>query len=93
MTLRETELIGKKLVKYGFYRSRTNHYNYTFIDSSININVEFKKYFSTVWVANFTHDFDYHTRVIFTEHAVGFTPQWLVEENKKLQAMFKFLRS
>jgi len=42
MTLRDTELIGKKLVKYGFYRSRTNHYNYTFINSSININVEFK---------------------------------------------------
>ena len=28
MTLRDTELIGKKLVKYGCYRSSTDHQNY-----------------------------------------------------------------
>jgi hypothetical protein len=93
MTLRNAELIGKKLVKYGFYRSRTSHHIYTLTDSGINISVEFKLYFSTVWVVEFTHEIAYHTRVKFIEHAVVFTPEWLVEENNKLQAMFKFLRS
>lgn len=93
MTLRDTELVGKKLVKYGFNRSRISHHEYTLIDRGININVEFKLYFSTVWIANFTHDFDYNTRVIFTENSKIFTPEWLVEEHKKLQAMFKFLRT
>jgi hypothetical protein len=93
MTLRETELIGKKLVKYGFYRSSTGRHIYTLTDSGMNISVVFKLYFSTVWVVEFTHEIAYHTRVKFIEHAVVFTPEWVIEEHKKLQAMFKFLRS
>jgi hypothetical protein len=89
MTLRDTELIGKKLVKYGFHRLPTNHHIY----SKKDISIEFKLYYGHIWVAEFTHELEYHTRVKFIEHAVVFTPEWLVEEHKKLQAMFKFLRA
>jgi len=92
MTLRQTELIGKKLVKYGFYRSRVNHHHYTYVSKDINVSVEFKLYFSHVWVANFTHDLEFHTRVNFIEHTDVFTPEWLIEEHNKLQAVFNFLR-
>jgi hypothetical protein len=92
MTLRQTELIGKKLVKYGFYRSRVNHHQYTYVSKDINVSVEFKLYFSHVWVANFTHDLEFHTRVNFVEHTDVFTPEWLIEEHNKLRAVFNFLR-
>ena len=92
MTLRDTELIGKQLVKYGFYRNSNNHHVYTFISENTNISVEFKLYLKYIWIADFTHDFDYHTRVNFIEHSDVFTPEWLIEEHNKLQALFKFAR-
>ena len=92
MTLRDTELIGKQLVKYGFYRNRNNHHEYTFITNEINVRVQFKPYFSSVWMAHFTHDLEYHTRVNFIEYTEVFTPEWLIEEHNKLQALFKFAR-
>jgi hypothetical protein len=93
MTLRDTELIGKKLVKYGFHRSKNNHYQYSYLTSEINVGLEFEHYHGTVWVANFTHDINLHIRVKYTEHSDIFTPEWIFEEHKKLRAMFKFLRS
>jgi hypothetical protein len=93
MTLRDTELIGKRLVKYGFYRSKVNHHVYTFISKEVNVSLEFKRYISYIWVVNFTHDLEYHTRVNFVEHTEIFTPQWLIDEHKKLRAIFKFLGS
>ncbi len=44
------------------------------------------------WVADITYEFDVHTLVKFVEQGAVFTPEWLVEEHEKLQAMFKFLR-
>jgi hypothetical protein len=93
MTLRQTEILGKKLVKYGFYRSRISHHEYTFITKEINVKVQFQLYFSSVWVAHFTHDITVNTRVRFEEQAALFTPEWVIDEHKKLRAIFKFLGS
>ena len=91
MTLRDTELIGNKLVKNGFYRSSTDHQNYKSPISSCAITVQFKPY-GNIWVAFIVHDIDIHTVVKFNGHQAVFTPEWLREEHKKLQAMFKFIR-
>jgi hypothetical protein len=93
MTLRETELIGKKLVKYGFHRSVNNHHQYSYITIKMNVSVEFKLYFSNVWIVNFTHDVALNTRVQIIEHAETFTPEWLIDEHNKLRAIFKFLKA
>ena len=92
MTLRDTELIGKKLVKYGFYRSNTDHQNYRLPKVKGIIHVQFKK-FGSIWTASIIHSIDFHTAVKFDSHEAVFTPEWLEEEHEKLQAMFKFLRS
>ena len=94
MTLRDTELIGKKLVKYGFYRSKTNHHAYGTMckNPASGIDIIFTRY-GHVWVANFIHNINHCTVVKFNHHEAVFTPEWLVEEHEKLQAMFKFLRA
>ena len=92
MTLRDTELIGKKLVKYGFYRSKTDHQEYKLANVEGIIQVNFVK-FGNVWFVLILHEIDFHTKVKFDSHEAAFTPEWLVEEHKKLQAMFKFLRT
>jgi hypothetical protein len=92
MTLRDTELIGKQLVKNGFYRSSIDHQNYKSPRSNYAITVQFQAY-GSVWIAVITHDIDIHTVVKFNGHDTVFTPEWLREEHKKLQAMFKFLRT
>jgi len=92
MTLRDTELIGKKLVKYGFYRSKKDHQEYKFLNVEGTIQVNFVR-FGSVWFVLIRHEIDSHTKVGFDGHQAVFTPEWLVEEHKKLQAMFKFLRS
>lgn len=95
MTLRDTELIGKKLVKYGFYRSKTDHQSYGYYSVNIKgrINIKFQRYGAAGWSALIVHEIDSHTTVKFDEHEALFTPEWLVEEHNKLQAMFKFLRA
>ena len=92
MTLKDTELIGKKLVKNGFYRSATDHFNYRSPISNYAITVQFQPY-GSIWTASITHNIDFHTVVNFNGHQAVFTPEWLREEHKKLQAMFKFLRA
>lgn len=91
MTLRDTELIGKKLVKYGFKRSTTDHQNYISTPYPNVMTVHFVRYGAT-WLANFVHYMDLHTIIKFDSHEAVFTPEWLREEHEKLQAMFKFLR-
>ena len=91
MTLRDTELIGKKLVKYGFYRSNTDHQYYRGSMFDGWVKIHFKRH-GIVWNALITHEIDIHTSVVFTDHQAVFTPEWVAEEHKKLQAMFKFLR-
>jgi hypothetical protein len=94
MTLRDTELIGKKLVKYRFYRDDKDHqlYQYWGINGAGGIYVEFKIY-GGIWAAIITHKIDARTEVKLDGRQAVFTPEWLVEEHKKLQAMFKFLRT
>ena len=91
MTLRDTELIGKKLVKYGFKRSTTDHQNYIFTSHPNTMTVHFVRY-GGIWLANFVHYMDINTIVKFDHHEAVFTPEWVVEEHEKLQAMFKFAR-
>ncbi len=91
MTLRDTELIGNKLVKHGFKRSTTDHQNYISTHYPNVMIVHFVRHGAT-WLANFVHYMDLHTIVKFDGHEAVFTPQWVVEEHKKLQAMFKFIR-
>jgi hypothetical protein len=43
MTLRDTELIGKKLVKHGFFRSAKDHQAYRFNGVSGSISLYFNK--------------------------------------------------
>lgn len=94
MTLRETELIGKKLVKHGFFRSNMDHHNYRCHGLNIEggITITFIRH-GSVWSAVFVHGIDMHTIVEFHNHEAVFTPEWIIEEHNKLQAMFKFLRS
>jgi hypothetical protein len=92
MTLRETELLGKQLVKYGFYRSSSDHQNYRIHTSGGTLTIQFRKSLS-IWCALIVHDIDSHTIVKFDGHEAVFTPQWVIEEHEKLQAMFKFLRT
>lgn len=91
MTLLDTELIGKKLVKHGFYRSIKDHQNYRLPKVEGTIEVQFKR-FGSVWFALIRHEIDSHTKVGFDGYQDTFTPEDLVEEHKKLQAIFKFLR-
>jgi hypothetical protein len=92
MLLRDTELIGKELVKYGFYRSSSDHQNYRIHTSGGTLTIQFRLS-GSVWCALIVHDIDSHTIVKFDGHSAVFTPQWVIEEHEKLQAMFKFLRS
>ena len=91
MTLRDTELIGKKLVKYRFYRDNEDHQLYQYWGTTGGIYVEFKIY-GGIWAAIITHKIDARTEVKLDGRQAVFTPEDLVEEHKKLQAMFKFIR-
>jgi hypothetical protein len=94
MLLRDTELIGKKLVKHGFYRSDTNHRNYSSYSINIKGRISIKfKLSGRIWCALIVHDIDSHTIVKCDCYESVFTPEWVIEEHEKLQAMFKFARS
>ena len=92
MTLRDTELIGKELMKYGFYRNSKDHQHYISPRSDYGITVHFGLD-GGIWVASITHDIDTHTQVIFDYHQAVFSIEWLTEEHDKLVAAFKFIRS
>jgi hypothetical protein len=92
MTLRDTELIGKELMKYGFYRNSKDHQHYISPRSDYGITVHFKQY-GSIWTALITHYIDTHTQVISNDHQAVFSIEWLTEEHDKLVAAFKFLRS
>jgi hypothetical protein len=91
MLLRDTELIGKKLVKHGFYRSSTDHQHYRIHTSGGAIAIQFRPS-GNVWCALIVHDIDSHTIVKCDGYETVFTPEWVIEEHEKLQALFKFAR-
>jgi len=91
MTLKDTELIGEKLVKYGFYRTNADHQYYRGKVLDGWVTIHFRRSGIT-WNTLITHEIDTHTTVHFTDYQAVFTPEWVIDEHKKLQAMFKFLR-
>lgn len=90
MTLRDTELIGKKLIKHGFYRANTDHQYYrgNMFDGWVTIHFKIR---GVVWNALIIHEIDVNNSIVFTDNQAVFTPQWVAEKHKKLQAMFKFM--
>jgi hypothetical protein len=88
MTLRDTELIGKELVKYGFYRNSNNHHKYVYKD----INIEFVLLYHNNWYADIEIHIDSQTVVCFKGQEALFTPEWLIGEMSKIKALFQFAR-
>lgn len=89
MTLRDTELIGKELVKYGFYRNSNNHHKYMYKD----ISIEFVLLYSNDWYADIKMSVIDNVIVFLKGHEAVFTPEWVLDEYGKLVALFQFLRS
>ena len=88
MTLRDTELIGKQLVKYGFYRNSNNHHKYMYKD----ISVEFVLMHTSYWSAEIKMSVIDNVIVFLRGHGAVFTPEWVMEEYGKLVALFQFAR-
>jgi hypothetical protein len=88
MTLRDTELIGKKLVKYGFYRNSHDHHKYMYKD----ISIEFVLLYTNNWYADIKMSVIDNVIVFLKGHEAVFTPQWVMEEYSKLVALFQFAR-
>jgi hypothetical protein len=89
MTLRDTELIGKKLVKYGFYRNSNNHHKYMYKD----ISVEFVLLYTNNWYADIKMSVIDNVIVFLKGHEAVFTPEWVLDEYSKLVALFQFARA
>ena len=89
MTLRDTELLGKKLVKYGFYRNSHNHHKYMYKD----ISIEFVLLYANNWYADIKMSVIDNVIVFLKGHEAVFTPEWVLEEYGKLVALFQFLRT
>jgi hypothetical protein len=94
MTLLDTEKIGKKLVKHGYYRNLKNHYHYRRVISTYGIVVEimFNHFYSGHWYADIKYVIDTHTDVNYRGHTEVFTPEWIDEEVNKIGAVFNFIR-
>jgi hypothetical protein len=88
MTLRDTELIGKELVKYGFYRNSNNHHKYVYKD----INIEFVLLYTNNWYADIKMSVIDNVIVFLKGHEAVFTPEWVLDEYGKLVALFQFAR-
>ena len=89
MTLRDTELIGKELVKYGFYRNSHDHHKYMYRD----ISIEFVLLYSNNWYADIKMSVINNVIVFLKGHEAVFTPEWVLDEYSKLVALFQFLRT
>jgi hypothetical protein len=89
MTLRDTELIGRELVKYGFYRNINNHHKYVYKD----INIEFVLLYTNSWYADIKMFVIDNVIVSLNGHEAVFTPEWVLEEYDKIKAIFKFIRA
>jgi hypothetical protein len=91
MTLRETELIGKKLVRpLGFRRSALDHQYYHLSYKDINIEIKFQGY-GTYWAAVLKYNLDYGTEVVFRGTHLDIDN--ILPDANKLIAVFNFIRS
>ena len=93
MTLRDTELIGKKLVKAGFFRSNYNHHFYRSANFKGEIILEFKLLYTNNWYADIEMHIDSQTVICYKGQEALFTPEWLIGEMGKIKALFQFARS
>jgi len=92
MTLLDTEKIGKKLVRYGYYRNPSDHHSYRTSNHPVYIKVKFSNLYSDHWYADFVFEIDGHTNVTYKGNSAVFEPEWLEEEYHKVSAIFNFLR-
>ena len=94
MTLRETELLGKKLVRpLGFRRNSNNHYHYYTSYKEIYIEIKFygEAFNEMNWSAEVIYRLDYGTDVVFRGSELNVDNIFL--DADKLRAMFKFIRA
>ena len=90
MTLRDTELIGNKLVKkLGFRRSKLNHQVYYLTYQYIPIEIEFYPK-GTSWSVNVVYQIDTGTTVTF--HGTALNIDKIIPDADKLIGMFYFIR-
>lgn len=94
MTLRETEMLGKQLVKAGFYRDPNNHNIYKIgsrMEMPYFIMIRFTKAWSC-WMATIYHHIDKNTVVEFAGILEVFTPESVFEEHARLKAAIEFIK-
>lgn len=94
MTLRETEILGKQLVKAGFYRDPNNHNIYKTgnrIGIPFYIVIYFKKVWNE-WSAIVEHHLNKNTVVDFDGIHKVFTPESVFEEHARLKAAIEFIK-
>jgi hypothetical protein len=93
MTLRETELIGKKLVRpLGFRRNLHNHHHYHKSYKHIYIEIKFYGGLNTLdWKVEIIYKLNYGTDVIFRGDHVDI--ETILPDADKLIAVFNFLRA
>lgn len=90
MTLRETELLGKKLVRpLGFRRSAANHQDYYLSYKHINIEIKFHGQ-GNGWAVELKYNLNYGTQVVFRGTHLDIDN--ILPDADKLIAVFNFIR-
>jgi hypothetical protein len=90
MTLRETELLGKKLVRpLGFRRSTINHQDYYLAYKHIYINIKFSGQ-GNGWAVELKYSLNHGTEVVFRGTHLDLDN--ILSDADKLIAVFKFIR-
>jgi hypothetical protein len=92
MTLRETELIGKKLVRpLGFRRNSNNHHYYYLSYKHIYIEIKFYGGLNTLdWKVEIIYKLNYGTDVTFRGDQMDI--ETILPDADKLIAVFNFIR-
>lgn len=90
MTLKETEQLGKKLVRpLGFRRSQMNHQYYYLIYKHVTIDVQFSPE-GVGWSVEIRYSLNYGTTVVFRGTQLDVNN--ILPDADKLIALFNFLR-
>jgi hypothetical protein len=93
MTLRDTELLGKKLVRpLGFRRYVNNHHHYHLSYKHIYIEIKFYGGLNTLdWKVEVIYKLNYGTDVVFRGDTLDIDN--IIPDANKLIAVFNFIRS
>jgi len=89
MTLRDTDLIGKHLVKIGFSRCKTSHYEYHCHYNGTFIEIKFIKLYNH-WKVLIKYRIDASTDIVYDLPNIDV--KTIYSEADKLVAIFKFMR-